>query len=48
MSTAPKKALTREKKISIGFAVLRYLIVFLVPLITGIVIFKKKEIFHTN
>lgn len=44
MSTAPKKALTREKKISIGFAVLRYLIVFLVPLITGIVIFKKKEI----
>ena len=44
MSKAPKAALTSEKKRDIALAVLRYLIVFLVPLITGIIIFKKKEI----
>lgn len=44
MSKAPKAALTNEKKRDIALAVLRYLIVFLVPLITGIIIFKKKEI----
>lgn len=43
MSNAPKNALTAKKRDTAGL-ILRCIIVFLVPLITGIIIFKKKEI----
>lgn len=43
MSNAPKNALTAKQRDTAGF-ILRCIIVFLVPLITGIIIFKKKEI----